>query len=175
MSKTVRSSYQPSNETFGEAASNSENATSSVKELASKAADKLMNTAQEQKQAGAEFMVGMAGAVRRAAGEFDGQMPEAARYIRSAADQLTNLSDAFRRRDIGQMVADVESFARRQPTAFLGLSFFAGFAAVRFLRSSASSAREGNFMSQGTSGMPGAMPAGSSMSRDSIMNRDTGA
>jgi hypothetical protein len=29
----------------------------------------------------------------------------------------------------------VQSFARRQPTAFLGISFLAGFAAVRFLRS----------------------------------------
>ena len=38
------------------------------------------------------------------------------------------------------MMQDVQSFARRQPTAFLGISFLAGFAAIRFLRSGPSGA-----------------------------------
>lgn len=106
-----------------------------IGKMASRAGEKLMDTAEHQKQAGADFVTDMAGAVRRAAGEFEQQLPEAADYIRYAADQIETMSDSIRRRDVGQMVEDVQSFARRQPTAFLGLSFLAGFAAIRLLRS----------------------------------------
>lgn len=108
-----------------------------VKQMASQAGEKLMDTAERQKAAGADYVNGVADAVRRAANEFEDQVPQAAEYIRYAADQINSVSDSLRRRDVGQMLSDVQSFARRQPTAFLGLSLLAGFAAVRFLRSSA--------------------------------------
>ena len=104
--------------------------------LASQAGEKLMHSAEQQKAAGADFVSGMAGAVRRAASEFEGEVPQAAQYIRYAADQMDSVSDAFRSRDIGRMISDVQSFARRQPTAFIGVTFLAGFAAMRFLKSS---------------------------------------
>jgi hypothetical protein len=110
----------------------------SVRGMASKAGEKIMDTAEHQKAIGADYVDGIADAVRRAADGFDGQVPQAAEYIRYAADQMETMSDSFRRRDISQMMSDVQSFARRQPTAFLGLSFLAGFAAVRFLRSGSS-------------------------------------
>ncbi|MFN4142134.1 YtxH domain-containing protein [Aestuariivirga sp.] len=122
-----------------------------MKNVASKAGEKLMNTAEQQKRAGADFVTDMAGSVRRAAGEFEEQMPQAAHYIRYAADQMETMSDSLRRRDIGQMMADVQSFARRQPTAFLGMSFLAGFAAVRFLRSGSPASAQRS--SGGESGM----------------------
>lgn len=120
----------------------------SVKQMASQAGEKLMDQAERQKAVGADFVGSMADAVRRAAGEFEDQAPQAADYIRYAADQMNSVSDSLRRRDMGQMVSDVQSFARRQPAAFLGLSLLAGFAAVRFLRSSAP-----GFTSGGSSGM----------------------
>jgi hypothetical protein len=107
----------------------------SAKDLASQASEKLMNTVEEQKAAGADFVSGMAGAMRRAANEF-GDLPQAAQYIRLAADQIDNVSDAFKRRDLNQLVSDVQDFARRQPTAFLGAAVLAGFAVMRFLKSS---------------------------------------
>ena len=116
----------------------------SVRGMASKAGEKLMDTAERQKLAGVDFIDGLAGAVRRAAGEFEGQSPQAASYIRSAADQVETMSDSLRRRDVGQMFADVQTFARQQPTAFLGMSFLAGFAAVRFLRSGSGTSGSGN-------------------------------
>ena len=73
---------------------------------------------------------------RRAANEF-GDVPQAAQYIRLAADQIDSVSDAFRRRDLNQLVSDVQDFARRQPTAFLGMAVLAGFGVVRFLKTSA--------------------------------------
>jgi hypothetical protein len=107
----------------------------SAKELASKASEKLLNSVEEQKVAGADFVRGMAGALRRAANEF-GEVPQAAQYIRLAANQVDSVSDAFRKRDLRQLVSDVQGFARRQPTAFLGITVLAGFAAVRFLKTS---------------------------------------
>ncbi len=132
----------------------------SIRGMASQAGEKLKDTAERQKMAGADFIGGLAEAVRRAAGEFDGQSPQAASYIRSAADQVETMSDSLRRRDVGQMISDVQSFARRQPTAFLGMSFLAGFAAVRFLRSG----------SPGT----GADDAGSWQGSDSRQPMDSG-
>jgi hypothetical protein len=116
----------------------SEHATSvadSAKDVASKASEKLLNSVAEQKAASADFVSGMAGALRRAANEF-GELPQAAQYIRLAANQVDSVSDAFRKRDLSQLVSDVQGFARRQPTAFLGIAVLAGFAAVRFLKTS---------------------------------------
>ena len=107
-----------------------------AKELASQAGEKLKETAQEQRTAGADFASAMSGAVRRAANEFDPEVPQLADYIRQAADQIETASDAFRRRDLNDVVAQVQDFARRQPTAFFGASVLAGFAIARFFKSS---------------------------------------
>jgi hypothetical protein len=121
------------------AASNaSEQATNladAAKDVASKASKKLLSSVAEQKTAGADFVSGTAGALRRAANEF-GELPRAAQYIRLAANHVDSVSDAFRKRDLSQLVSDVQGFARRQPTAFLGIAALAGFAAVRFLKTS---------------------------------------
>jgi len=153
-----------------------------IKGMASQAGEKLMDTAEHQKQAGADVMSGVADAVRRAAGEFDGQVPQAAQYIRLAADQMETMTDSLRRRDIRQMMFDVQSFVRQQPAAFLGASLIAGFAAMRFLRSTSLGARgstaagggrgadepgyesryEGSAAAMRSPGMGSAMPHGSS-------------
>ena len=112
----------------------------SAKDLASQAGEKLLSSVEQQKAAGADFVTGVAGAMRRAANEFDKDVPQAAQYMRLAADQVGTVSDAFRRRDLNQLVADVQGFARRQPTAFLGAAVLAGFAAVRFLKTSTAEA-----------------------------------
>jgi hypothetical protein len=116
------------------------NVAENAKGLASQAGEKLLSSVEEQKAAGADFVSGVAGAVRRAANEFDKDVPQAAQYIRLAADQIGTVSDAFRRRDLNQLVTDVQGFARRQPTAFLGATVLAGFAAVRFLKTSTAAA-----------------------------------
>ena len=105
---------------------------------AAAAGDRLWDTAEDKKNAGADFVTGLAGAVRRAAGAFDDQIPQAGDYIRQAAEQIDGASDALRQRNVSELVEGVQDFARRQPTAFLGMTVLAGFAAVRFLRSSTS-------------------------------------
>lgn len=108
----------------------------SAKEAASNATGKLRSAVEEQKNVGADYVSGMAGAVRQAAEGFDQQLPQAAQYIRQAAQQIESLSLALRRRDLSELVENLQDFARRQPTAFLGATFLAGFAAMRFLKSS---------------------------------------
>jgi hypothetical protein len=146
------------------------NVTESAKGLASQAGEKLLSSVEEQKAAGADFVSGVAGAIRRAATEFDKDVPQAAQYIRLAADQIGTVSAAFRRRDLNQLVADVQGFARRQPTAFLG-AVLAGFAAVRFLKTStaganASSRSTGTQHSSASRPMSSNQPAGSRPGED---------
>jgi hypothetical protein len=158
------------------------NVAESAKDLASQAGEKLLSSVEEQKTAGADFVTGMAGAIRRAANEFDKDVPQAASYIRLAADQIDTASDAFRRRDLSQLVADVQWFARRQPTAFLGAAVLAGFAVVRFLKTSTAGANGGHSSGtylgsgahQGTGSRtmsgnrPGVSPSGDRSSRGRI-------
>jgi hypothetical protein len=116
--------------------------TDSAKGLASDASEKLRGAIESQKTAGADYISGLAGAVRRAAGEFDQEIPQAANYIRGAAEAIDDFSDALKRRDLSQLVREVQGFARSQPTAFLGASLVAGFAVVRFLKSSTTATSE---------------------------------
>jgi hypothetical protein len=64
-------------------------------------------------------------------------MPLAAAFIRKAADGVEGAADVFREGDVNDLVRKVQSFARSQPTAFIGLAALAGFGAIRFLKSSA--------------------------------------
>jgi len=115
------------------------NLSENAKDAVSGAGDKLWSAAEDQKNSGADFVTGIAAAVRRAAGGFDNQIPQAGEYIRRAADQIDKTSDAIRQRDLSELLDGVQDFARRQPTAFLGATVLAGFAAIRFVRSSRSS------------------------------------
>jgi len=129
-----------------------------AKEAAADAGDRLRDTAEDKKNAGADFVSELAGAVRRAAGAFDDQIPQAANYIRQAAEQIDGASDALRQRHVGDLVEGVQDFARRQPTAFLGMTVLAGFAAVRFLKSSTSSVGSSGHGDRRTGSMPSIAP-----------------
>src|SRR5205814_450028 len=61
---------------------------------------------------------------------------KAAQYTNSLAQQIENLSGYFERKDVREMVRDVESFARRYPAYFIGGAVALGFLAARFLKSS---------------------------------------
>jgi hypothetical protein len=110
-----------------------------AKDMASQATDKFKQAVDGQKNAGADYVGNLADAMRRAAREFDGDLPIAGAYIRKAASQIEGVSDQIKTGNIGDLVSAAQSFARRQPTAFLGLAVLAGFGAVRFLKSSANS------------------------------------
>jgi hypothetical protein len=108
--------------------------------MASQTTDKLKQTVEGQKNVGAEYVGNLADTLRRAAREFDNDLPIAGSYMRKAASQVENVSDSIRNGNLEDLMQEVQSFARRQPTAFLGMSVLAGFAMVRFLKSSAEGA-----------------------------------
>ena len=107
-----------------------------AKRMASQATDKQKETVSEQKGAGAEYIGTLAETMRRAAREFDNDLPIAGKYIRKAAVQVENVSDSIKTGDFNDLIENAQTFARRQPTAFLGLAALVGFMAVRFLKSS---------------------------------------
>lgn len=110
-----------------------------AKGFVSQAGETLKQRAYEQKGAGADYVSNIAESIRRAAREFDNDLPIAATYIRKAADKVEDVSDTVREGDFQDLVRGAQSFAQRQPTAFLGLAVLAGFGVVRFLKSSAPS------------------------------------
>ena len=114
-----------------------------AKEVASQATDKLKQTVDGQKNAGAQYVGSLAETIRRAAREFDGDLPMAGSYIRKAAAQVEGVADTIGTGNFKDLVRGAQSFARRQPTAFLGMAVLAGFGAVRFLKSSAETSEGG--------------------------------
>jgi hypothetical protein len=109
-----------------------------AKDIASQATDKLKQTVDGQKNAGAEYVGSLADTLRRAAREFDNDLPIAGAYIRKAASQVEGAADSIKTGNFNDLVRGAQSFARRQPTAFLGIAVLAGFGVVRCLKSSAS-------------------------------------
>jgi hypothetical protein len=114
-----------------------------AKDVASQATDKLKHTVDGQKSAGADYVGNLADTIRRAAREFDGDLPIAGTYIRKAASQVEGVAGTIRTGNFKDLVRGAQLFARRQPTAFLGMAVLAGFGAVRFLKSSAASSEGG--------------------------------
>jgi hypothetical protein len=110
-----------------------------AKDVASQASDKLKQTVEGQKHVGAEYVGKLADTMRRAAREFDRDLPFAGTYIRKAASQVEGIADKIRNGDFDDLVQGAQSFARRQPAAFLGMAMLTGFSAVRFIKSSAHS------------------------------------
>jgi hypothetical protein len=108
-----------------------------AKDVASQATDKLKQTVDGQKNAGAEYVGSLADTLRRAAREFDSDLPIAGTYIRKAASQVEGAADSIKTGNFNDLVRRAQSFARRQPTAFLGMAVLARFGVVRFLKSSA--------------------------------------
>lgn len=57
-------------------------------------------------------------------------------YIVQAADQVDSLARYLHKRTLGQVLGDVERYARREPALFLGGAFLLGLLGGRFLKSS---------------------------------------
>lgn len=112
---------------------------SAAQDMAADATGKVKSAMYEHKTASADYLGTIAHAVQRAAGEFEGDVPQAAQYIRQAAGQIETVANAVRTRDLRELVGEVQEFARRQPTLFFGGAVILGFAALRFFKSSASS------------------------------------
>ena len=94
-------------------------------------------SADEQRTHAASALGDLAGALRKAAGELEGDRQAAGSMARWAADGLERASSTLGGKDVSTILREMESFARAQPLAFFGATLAAGFLATRFMRSSA--------------------------------------
>lgn len=111
-------------------------ATEQARALWEGAKDSARSGLGQYKETTAKGIGDLATALRTSAGELESrEQPTVARFARSAADGLQQLSGALERRDLDGLVREVETFARRQPLAFFGAAMAVGFLAVRFIKS----------------------------------------
>ena len=89
---------------------------------------------EEQKGRVAQAVEDIADVLRRTADALESEDRAAtARYAEEAAAQIRRLSDALRNREIGELLAKAEDFARRQPALFIARAVAAGFVVGRML------------------------------------------
>ena len=112
-------------------------------DMANSAKDKVEAAVLQRKSLGADYIGSIAQAAGRAAHEFEAELPQAAQYIRQASEQMQGVADTVRERDVRELVGEVQDFARRQPALFFGGAVVMGFAALRFLKSTAPKAGNG--------------------------------
>lgn len=78
----------------------------------------------------------LAATLQRSADGEDGDALKS-KVLSSVAQGLTQASDVLRQRSVSDLTADVREMARRHPGAFMAAAAVVGFAAARFVRSSA--------------------------------------
>src|SRR6185437_2870984 len=89
---------------------------------------------EEQKERMAAAVQGVADMLRRTADTLERENnATAAHYAGRVAAQIDRFSSAVREREIGEMVASTEDFARRQPALFIAGAVAAGFVIGRLL------------------------------------------
>src|SRR5689334_3555628 len=75
-------------------------------DMASAAKGKVEDAVSERKSIGADYLGSIAQAAGRAANEFEAELPQAARYIRKASEQIQGVADNVRQRDMRELVGE---------------------------------------------------------------------
>jgi len=119
-----------------------EQAGQKVGEVKEQVAEQATSRAEQGKEQATSSLGQMAGAIRQTSGQLRSQdQTGIAQYVDRAADQVENLSSYLNNRSVTELVGDVERFARREPTLFLGGAFLLGLVGARFLKSSGQSSQ----------------------------------
>lgn len=104
--------------------------------LAGETKEEALRFADEKKSAAAGFLRDIGEAVSTATREMRSKgHGHAASVADVAAEEIEYLAGQLDQRDLNELVREVEAFARRRPALFFGASALAGFAAMRFLKS----------------------------------------
>jgi hypothetical protein len=140
----------------------SERARSDIAQAAETARTEARRIAGQQKEAGANRLGEVAGAVHGAARSLESGMPQMASYVHDAAVRLEDAARTLRTRNIDDLMNDVSRFARSQPALFFGGAMLAGFALARFLKSTPPNGSSAG--SSSTSSSSSSMPAGTASS-----------
>jgi len=115
-----------------------------TKETAGQAIDRakgqMKSQAASQKDRTADSLSGAARALESTGQQFRNEdLALVADYADSFAQQVRKASDYLGQRNVDDITRDVEDFARKNPSLFIGGAFVLGVALARFLKSSESS------------------------------------
>lgn len=105
-------------------------------EIGEQAKAKAWEAAHSGQSAAADQLQHLAQGVRRSADNFDDEQAWVKQGLSTAADSLERFSSTLRDRDLGDLMSEAEGMARRHPVVFATACAVAGFALVRFLKSS---------------------------------------
>jgi len=131
---TTRDMANQAKETAGQVAADAQQAAGQVVD---QARQQVSSRLAGQKDRAAEGLTSVAQALRQTGQQLRDQDQQGVTgYIENAASQVERVSNYLRQNDLGQLVDDVEGFARRQPALFLGGAFVLGLLGARFLKSS---------------------------------------
>jgi hypothetical protein len=83
-------------------------------------------------------------ALYRAAGDVEGESPLIGTVLRKSAETIEKTTSALASGDLSNTLNDLNSFARRQPIIFLGVSALLGFALARVGKTALEAATEDN-------------------------------
>jgi len=134
--------------------------------------DKAASQLNEQKARATDSLGNVAQAVRQSTQHLrEQQYDTVAQFVERAADQIERFSNHLRERDLNDLVAEAQRFARQQPAVFIGSSFAAGMLAARFIKASRPTR---SFDDQGYSGY-GVTGGGTdtAFNRGGALDRDT--
>lgn len=130
----------------------SENLKNTAQDVAGTVSQEAQHYADQTKETAADEVKSVASALRTAAEDLRSGSPQE-RTFSQIADGLADASEAIRGKDLGELVNDLNGFAKRNPMVFLGSAALIGFAATRFAKASSSEPRGNNYGS--TSGYSG--------------------
>ena len=121
--------------------------TSDARQLASDVAEQVTKSAERQLAGGQERAAEAIGHLAEALRETGGQLrarevPAVDEYLNRAATQVESVARYLQRKKLGQVIGDLESFARREPVLFVGGALVVGLLGGRFLKSTAPAMEE---------------------------------
>jgi hypothetical protein len=105
-------------------------------DVAERALDQVNTQFDSRKEKAVETIGTVASAIRETGAKLKGVGP-LADVAGQAADGVEKFADFFEGKQVGDVLRDVERFARREPAIFIGAAFAVGLVGGRFLKSSA--------------------------------------
>lgn len=107
-----------------------------VSDVHGRATEQVQTRLDSQKTRAAESLSGVAQSLRTTSRQLTDAPAGLGGYVQQAADQVDSLARYLESSELGDLVDDVEDFARRSPAVFLGGAFVLGMLGARFLKSS---------------------------------------
>lgn len=138
VSKAVQGDTKAAKEVYNQAKESTGEAANKLYDAAAKTASSKID---EQKSSLASGLADVAESIRQIGESFgDGKQPTGvakltSNYGNTLADKVEQYSNYLDKKDLGEMMNDVEGFAHRNPALFLGAAFALGVVAARFLKS----------------------------------------